>query len=976
VSSLEGSPKNSIISEINQSEAGPEIADDGNVQGGDVFKDPSTFDFLNSIGNSNIVNDLRKESLYVKFDPLVGGMRTTDPSVLTIMHINRHNNIDPSIITSPESLSNNVTPPRNVAISLVDRLISLSPSPRKQQVEPPVKQVITPVSTPVKESSTCEEQRRTCVACMGMIVWTVAMSPEELYLLREILAKQDEKYREDIFVQQQKFEHLQAKLKEYEEREARLNKKVAEKAQGQKQMSIIMEEYEKTISRLVAEKEQERQAHEIDRASLVKERDTAMGHLANIEIAFSDLHKKYERSKTVIEGFKKNEEVLRASLADYEATIQLEWFNVSQPLSLKKELLGKVVVLDFFTYCCINCLHILPMLKQVENEYSIEDGLVVVGVHSAKFDNEKDSANILSAIQRYNITHPVVNDAEGTMWHELAIPCWPTLIILGPSGEVLFLLVGESHKKDVLMYIKCTMKYFSIKEKLQNHSLPISPANHVRAPGALLFPGKVACIIAPANSNDIISVNNNSSENLMQRLAVSDTGHHRITVFTTSGKVEYVIGGDEPGFSDGSFKDARFRSPQGIEFRTADILYVADTENHALREINLKTLEVCTLFKQENCSPWDLCIASSKLLKDSLTLQDVDKDVLIIAMAGFHQIWAYFFNTVSWWKGKVYEAGTCTSIAGTGKEENRNNFYPHAAGFAQPSGLTLAPEHQALYIADSESSSIRKLSLIDGKVSAVAGGSKSPFNLFTFGDKDGVQFEARLQHPLGVAWNSHDQTLYVADSYNHKLKTVDCHTNNCKTLVGGGSPGNFNEVQLNEPGGLCVSTDGTQLYIADTNNHCLKVVSLKLNTVDKLAILLPSDQRETSTKNRMLGTVLPTEVKINSTGGEINLLVSVTMKDGIELTAGAPQKWILDFPDGMWSTSSSGGEYTPAMSLRILAPKANGGVQTSLSLNYRLYTCVKHSECSMNIFSFLINVLYSDDAPAVVHHKLSHMVTM
>lgn len=658
----------------------------------------------------------------------------------------------------------------------------------------------------------------------------------------------------------------------------------------------------------------------------------------------------------------------------------LEWFNVSHPLSLKKKLLGKVVVLDFFTYCCINCLHILPTLKQLEKEYSIQDGLVVVGVHSAKFDNEKDSANILSAIQRYNITHPVVNDAEGTMWHDLSIPCWPTLLILGPNGEALFLLVGESHKKDVLTYIKCAMKYFSSKGELQSHALPVSPSNYVGVPGPLLFPGKVACISASTNNNDINSVNNNSDEHLIERLSVSDTGHHRIIIFTTSGKVEYVIGGVESGFNDGSFRDARFSSPQGVEFRTANILYVADTENHAIREINLKTLQVRTLFEQENCSPWDLCIVSSKLLKDSFPLQDKDKDVLIIAMAGVHQIWAYFFDTISWWKGKVYEAGTCTNIAGTGKEENRNNFYPHAAGFAQPSGLTVAPEQQALYIADSESSSVRKLSLVDGKVSAVVGGSKSPFNLFTFGDKDGAQFEVRLQHPLGVAWNKHDQTLYVADSYNHKLKTVDSQINTCKTLLGSGNPGNvighYNDVQLNEPGGLCVNADGTQIYIADTNNHCLKVVSLKLSTVDKLTIILPSDHREPLTNKRMLGSVLPTDVKINSAGGEINLLVSVTMKDGIELTANAPQKWILEFPDASWSASCAAGEYTPDMSLCISVPKAKRGIQTSLSLNYRLYICIEHSECSMHSFNFLINVLYSDDAPGVVQHTVSHLVTV
>ncbi|PSN44346.1 hypothetical protein C0J52_11097 [Blattella germanica] len=297
LASMEGSPKNSINAEINQSEAGPDIAEDAHLQSGDVFKDPAAFDFLNSIGNSNTATDLRKESLYVKFDPLIGS-RTVDHSVPLPPAVEaKSNNITmPAVTSSPRELHiNNTTPPRNDAISVVDKLISLSPSPRRQQ------QIVTPVKHEEPDNS-------------AMV--------EELYLLREILAKQDEKHREDILKLQHQIECLQAKLKENEEREAGLNKKVAEKAQGQKQMSIIMEEYEKTISRLVAEKEEERQAHELDKSSLAKERDTAMGHLGNIEIAFSDLHKKYERSKTVIEGFKKNEEVLRASLAEYEATIR------------------------------------------------------------------------------------------------------------------------------------------------------------------------------------------------------------------------------------------------------------------------------------------------------------------------------------------------------------------------------------------------------------------------------------------------------------------------------------------------------------------------------------------------------------------------------------------------------------------------------------------------------------------------------
>ncbi|PSN47592.1 hypothetical protein C0J52_04566 [Blattella germanica] len=192
------------------------------------------------------------------------------------------------------------------------------------------------------------------------------------------------------------------------------------------------------------------------------------------------------------------------------------------------------------------------------------------------------------------------------MWNQLSIPCWPTLLILGPSGEALFLVIGEGQKEDVVMFVKCALRYYRNIDALQPHNLPLSPSQHVTS-GPLLFPGKVACIGTPTD-NEVISLNNNSSSNerLTERLAVSDTGHHRIIVFSTSGRVE----------------------------------------------INLKTLRVTTLFEQDGCSPWDLCLVSSSLLRGP---QDMDRDVLLIVMAGVHQVWGLFLDTALWWKGKVSE---------------------------------------------------------------------------------------------------------------------------------------------------------------------------------------------------------------------------------------------------------------------------------------------------------------------------------
>ncbi|PNF25490.1 hypothetical protein B7P43_G05932 [Cryptotermes secundus] len=322
----ESSPKSSVNPEVNQSEAGPEIADT-QLYSRDVFQDPAAFEYLSSVGSSHVASDLRKESLYVKFDPLVGGVcRTTDKSLPLPPSVETKSSVPAATSSGEEHQSGNTTPVKNPALSVIDKLISLSPSPLKSCQISPTEQ---PVISPVKESVPASDRQVAADSCSGTVIRTNETIMEELYLLRKLCATQDEKYKErmaqlerEIVTCRGHVENLQSLVKESEERETKLNEKMVEKAQAQKQTSIIMEEYEKTISRLVADKEQERQAHELDKAELLKDRDAAMGHLANIEIAFSDLHKKYERSKAVIEDFKKNEEVLRASLAEYEATIR------------------------------------------------------------------------------------------------------------------------------------------------------------------------------------------------------------------------------------------------------------------------------------------------------------------------------------------------------------------------------------------------------------------------------------------------------------------------------------------------------------------------------------------------------------------------------------------------------------------------------------------------------------------------------
>ncbi|XP_039631906.1 NHL repeat-containing protein 2 isoform X1 [Polypterus senegalus] len=586
----------------------------------------------------------------------------------------------------------------------------------------------------------------------------------------------------------------------------------------------------------------------------------------------------------------------------YNTIEGLEWLNTKEPLFLSKQLSGKVVVLDFFTYCCINCMHILPDLHALEQKHSDKDGVVVIGVHSAKFPNEKILDNIKSAIIRYNITHPVVNDPDAILWQDLEVSCWPTLVILGPHGNMLYSLVGEGHKDQLLLYCSTALHFYKEKGEIKDHRIGIDLYGNSAPSSLLAFPSKVIL------------------DSTGEKLVISDTGHHRILIAKRNGQLLYTIGGPTSGWKDGSFAVAKFNSPQGIAV-IKNTIYVADTENHLIRMVDLLEEKVSTIAgvgmqgtdkeggafgkQQPISSPWDLALG---------TAGSNEYNVLWIAMAGTHQIWALFLDDGKLPKGSEIKKGTCVRFAGSGNEENRNNAYPHKAGFAQPSGLSLALEEpwNCIFIADSESSTIRMVSLKDGAVKHLVGGERDPVNLFAFGDIDGVGFNAKLQHPLGVAWNKQKGLLYVADSYNHKIKVVDPKTKECTTLAGTGEAGssfaqNLTDCAFNEPGGLAVNENGTLLYITDTNNHQIKVLDLEAQHVS----LLPVTLRPADTVDSLRSPIRPPKQSRSSPRIEMSsVIVSVGQSLQCELALSLPADTKLtEEAPSLWALSSEGNDW-------------------------------------------------------------------
>uniref|UniRef100_A0A182MYG8 Thioredoxin-like fold domain-containing protein n=1 Tax=Anopheles dirus TaxID=7168 RepID=A0A182MYG8_9DIPT len=662
----------------------------------------------------------------------------------------------------------------------------------------------------------------------------------------------------------------------------------------------------------------------------------------------------------------------------------LDWFNVTEPLTLQGSLRGKIVVLDFFTYCCINCMHILPNLKRLEHIYPIEQGLAVIGVHSAKFKNEKDSNNIRAAVERYEISHPVVNDNVSAMWRKLRVQCWPTLMILGPRANPLFVIMGEGNFEDLKLYVGSAIRFYREKGDIQSHELPINLSCTATLATNMKFPGKVAC------SQPTTVGGNHGNDGAEQLFAVSDSGNHRILIIDASGAVLHKIGGKESGFVDGNFTKARFNAPQGVAFLGQDVVFVADNENHAIRRIDLKARQVSTIAgngtqgndrtggksgrDQVLSSPWDVAVYTTRDLDMSFHVDESSappsKHVLLIAMAGIHQIWAIFLEDTIWWKFKKYDAGACVAIAGSGHEQNRNTSYPHSAAFAQPSGLAINREAKEVYLADSESSAIRKILLSDGKVMAVAGGDRNPVDLFAFGDVDGKQYAAKFQHPLGVAYNPLDGCVYFADTYNHKVKKIDV-TTNCATTC------EFREANgsircFSEPAGLCLDRTGQLLFIADTNNHELLVANLSDCTIRPVKLNFCVPEELDSVKGMSLRAARPIQLHRGSAPSSVHLTFNLAFPERTtKLTEGAPQRWSLELPSTEWSSESTKGSIDAASdhSLNLLinaqltsstSPSGNGNEETArtIALNFKLNLC-EGDVCFPKEFTVLLDVQYS-----------------
>ncbi|MFF4040902.1 NHL domain-containing thioredoxin family protein [Streptomyces sp. NPDC001816] len=445
------------------------------------------------------------------------------------------------------------------------------------------------------------------------------------------------------------------------------------------------------------------------------------------------------------------------------------WLNTGDHQYTLADLRGRIVVLDFWTFCCINCLHVLDELRALEEKH--RDTVVVIGVHSPKFVHEAEHGAVVDAVERYGVEHPVLDDPELATWKQYAVRAWPTLVVIDPEGYVVAQHAGEGHVHAIERLVGELEAEHEAKGTLRRGDGPYVPPEP--EPTVLRFPGKA--LLLPGGT-----------------FLVSDTTRHQLVELAEDAEtVVRRIGSGTRGFADGGPREASFNEPQGLALLDdgASVI-VADTVNHALRRLDLATGEVTTLAgtgrqwwqgsptsgpacEIDLSSPWDVAVFGEKVW---------------IAMAGVHQLW-------------TYDPATRTVAVGAGTTNEGLVDGPGAeAWFAQPSGLAATADR--LWLADSETSALRWVDP-DGHVHTAVGEG-----LFDFGHRDGAADQALLQHPLGVTALP-DGSVAVADTYNHALRRYDPATGEVSTLA----------TDLREPSDAVVV--GADIVVVESARHRL-----------------------------------------------------------------------------------------------------------------------------------------------------------
>lgn len=616
-------------------------------------------------------------------------------------------------------------------------------------------------------------------------------------------------------------------------------------------------------------------------------------------------------SGVIVQAQREPKDIFEGELVPPEFPAGLDWINVDNPLTMQG-LLGKIVIFDFWTYGCINCLHVIPVLEQVEKKFAEE--VVVIGVHSAKFENEGQTENLRQIVQRYGIHHPVINDKDFKVWKGYQARAWPTIAIVNPRGNWLIRQSGEIPFETFDTYLTGMISYFDSLEEDIIDRTPLELAlEGAGDPGtALLYPGKVL------------------ADEAGDRLFIADSSHNRIVVADLgSREVLDIIGTSARGWNDGDFDSATFDKPQGLAL-DGDSLYIADVNNHVIRVADLAARTVATIagngIMGRQRLPFGVPAADplTVSLRSPWDLEFDDEGTLHIAMAGTHQLYIYEPNS-----GQLYPS------VGNGREANLNDVSLAASELAQPSGLYYAGDGK-LYFADSESSTIRLADFDKDLVTVVSGTTEN--HLFRFGDVDGELGDNLLQHALDVQGVSNGD-LYIADTYNSRIKVIPAGETATHTAfglggLGGYADGDASVAAFDEPGGLSYA-DGI-LYVADTNNHAIRMIDLEAGLVETLEFSNPEALVIDPEAVTILGGNTADDEVI-----ELDLQLLAPGEGSIQLRLSFPEDFKINpLIDSRIELRSEAGFYAeavvaePDLSLRVDFGDGEGQLNAELTLYY------------------------------------------
>ncbi len=450
-------------------------------------------------------------------------------------------------------------------------------------------------------------------------------------------------------------------------------------------------------------------------------------------------------------------------------------------------------------------MHNIPQLRDLEERFP--DELVVIGVHSAKFPSEGLTANIRQAVLRDEIRHPVINDAGFRVWSEYSVRAWPTLVLIDPAGRIAYQTAGEILAADLAPQIQAILD--ENPDSIRRGPLELRPEARLEPAYPLRYPARLLVV--------------------EDRLWIADSGHNRILEVRLdpaglTGEVVRVFGSGRASLQDGFAGEAAFHHPRGLALKgdvESGTLYVADTENHAIRAIELSQGQVRTVAGtgQKAHGSYALGRPTETPLRSPWAVVSLDR-YLFIAMAGSHQVWL------------LDDEKQIGPFAGNGAEALVDGL-PAEASFNQPSDLAFGLGY--LFVADPEASAIRAIPLFERQKTITLVGQ----GLFEFGDVDGNGPTVRLQHAAGLSFSEEDSLVVIADTYNHKIKTLDPPTGEVKTLLGSGRPGlrdgDFAQAQLFEPEGV-LAVGNRRLYIADTDNHQVRIADLQARQVHTLSL--------------------------------------------------------------------------------------------------------------------------------------------